>query len=416
MPKNWKTYKLGELITTLTDYHANGAYKKLKANVELRPEKDFAIMIRTTNFEKNNFEDNIYLDEQAYNFLAKTKAYPGDVLMNKIANPGTVYFLPDLKSPVSVGMNLFLLRFAEELIDPYYIYQYLKANEAYVKSFSAGSVTKTITKDAVRNLDVAIPPLPEQCAIASILSALDDKKELNLQMNKTLAEMAMTLYKHWFVDFGPFKNGKFVESELGMIPEGWEVKTIYDLMDVIYGAPFKSKQFNEDGLGYPLIRIRDLKTNSPKFYTEEDHKKKTVIKAGDVLAGMDAEFDPYIWLGDEAVLNQRVVYFKPKHENVVRRYIYEAVKPWLKYFAGAKVGTTVIHLGKGDVDTFKFIFPNDQTILKEFNSQMENIHELIVNNGEEIKTLTKTRDTLLPKLISGKVRVKQAEEIIKSIT
>ena len=83
-----------------------------------------------------------------------------------------------------------------------------------------------MAKEAFQNLELEIPPLPEQKAIAQILSAIDDKIENNLAINKTLEEMAMALYKHWFVDFGPFQDGAFVESELGEIPEGWEVKTI----------------------------------------------------------------------------------------------------------------------------------------------------------------------------------------------
>ena len=399
MPQNWNTYKLGEIADLVKDS---------AKPVDIQDEKYIGLEhIGQGSFRLEGIGSGDEVSSNKYRFEQ------GDILYGKLRPYFQKVYRPNFTGVCST--DIFVIRNKTNEINQAYLYQIIRDNRFTDKAMEANKGTRMPRADwnYLSDWEINLPPLPEQKAIAAILSALDDKIELNLQMNKTLEKMAMTLYKHWFVDFGPFQNGKFIESELGMIPEGWEVKTIYDLMDVIYGAPFKSKQFNEDGLGYPLIRIRDLKTNSPKFYTAEDHKKKTVIKAGDVLAGMDAEFDPYVWLGDEAVLNQRVVYFKPKHENVVRRYIYEAVKPWLKYFAGAKVGTTVIHLGKGDVDTFKFIFPNDKTILKEFNSQMENIHELIVNNGEQIKTLTKTRETLLPKLISGEVRVKQAEDIVK---
>ncbi|MER5061452.1 hypothetical protein, partial [Providencia stuartii] len=99
---------LGEIINVLTDYHANGAYKKLKDNVELLEQEEFALMIRTTNLEAQDYENNlIYITKKAYDFLSKSKVYPNDLIMNKIANAGAIYFMPDLNRPVSLGMNLF---------------------------------------------------------------------------------------------------------------------------------------------------------------------------------------------------------------------------------------------------------------------------------------------------------------------
>ena len=154
--------KLGNIILLLTDYHANGAYEKLKANVTLLDKEDYSVMIRTTNLEANNYIEKIkYIDERAYNFLSKSKVSPGDLIMNKIANAGAIYFMPDLNRPVSLGMNLFLIRINTDLADPYYVYIYLKKNEFYVKSFASGSATKTITKDDVKNLKIYFPPLTE---------------------------------------------------------------------------------------------------------------------------------------------------------------------------------------------------------------------------------------------------------------
>ena len=155
--------RLGDVIELLTDYHANGAYEKLKKNVTLHSVENYAVMIRTTNFEKNNFQENlIYVDEHAYNYLKKSKVYSSDLIMNKIANAGASYFMPKLNKPVSLGMNLFLIRINKNKADPFFIYSFLKKNELYVKSFASGSTTKTITKDDVRKLKIYLPPLPEQ--------------------------------------------------------------------------------------------------------------------------------------------------------------------------------------------------------------------------------------------------------------
>ena len=154
---NWRSIILGDFIDTLTDYHANGAYSKLKENIELKYEEDFAIMIRTLNLESNDFDNKlIYLNEKEYNYLNKSKVYTNDIIMNKIANPGSVYLMPKLNKPVSLAMNLFLIRF-KDTIDPVFIFHLMKMNEKYIKRFANGTTTKSITKDAVRALKFKVP-------------------------------------------------------------------------------------------------------------------------------------------------------------------------------------------------------------------------------------------------------------------
>jgi len=199
IPITWKIKKLGEHIDVLTDYHANGSYKKLKENVELVKNEDYAIMIRTTNLVENNFSDLRYISKSAYNFLAKSKVSPGDIVMNKIADPGTVFLVPKLGKPLSLGMNLFLIRTNPKLTNQTFVFYYLKQNENYIKRFTSGSTTKTITKEAVRNLTILVPPLDEQKKIVRLLSEIDSKldnekaykSELE-QLKKGLSQVLLT--------------------------------------------------------------------------------------------------------------------------------------------------------------------------------------------------------------------------------
>src|SRR5690554_4137909 len=219
----FKTVKLGELLDVLTDYHANGAYKKLKENVELLDEPDYAVMIRTTNFEQNDFASNLkYITEHAYNFLAKSKVYAGDIIMNKIANAGSSYLMPELDKPVSLAMNLFLLRINTEKANPTYVYIYLKIHEAYVKNFANGSVTKTITKEAVKNLEIQLPERSVQDSIVKIYFSLSDKIQLNQKTNQTLEQMAQAIFKSWFVDFEPTR-AKVITKAQGADPATQEL-------------------------------------------------------------------------------------------------------------------------------------------------------------------------------------------------
>ncbi|MGL2732804.1 restriction endonuclease subunit S [Helicobacter pylori] len=173
LPKTWQRVRLGDILELLTDYHANGSYEILKNNVTLLKNVDFAIMIRTTNFENNDFKnDLIYIDKKAYEFLSKSKVFAGDILVNKIANAGTAYFMPKLNQPVSLGMNLFLLRIKPSY-NNLFIFKQIANYERVLKTFANGSATKTITKNVIKNLLIPLPPLNEQIAIANILSDVD---------------------------------------------------------------------------------------------------------------------------------------------------------------------------------------------------------------------------------------------------
>ncbi len=173
LPKAWQRVRLGDILELLTDYHANGSYELLKNNVTLLKHVDFAIMIRTTNFENNDFKnDLIYINKKAYEFLSKSKVFAGDILVNKIANAGTAYFMPKLNQPVSLGMNLFLLRIKPNY-NNFFIFKQIANYERVLKTFANGSATKTITKNVIKNLLIPLPPLNEQIAIANILSDVD---------------------------------------------------------------------------------------------------------------------------------------------------------------------------------------------------------------------------------------------------
>lgn len=250
---------------------------------------------------------------------------------------------------------------------------------------------------------VSLPNLSDQRKIAGILSALDSKIENNNKINANLESQAQALFKSWFVDFTPFKDQPFVDSELGPIPQGWKVGKINEFVDVIYGAPYKSKLFNTQKEGLPLIRIRDLKTCSPQFYTKELLPNTELVNYGDVVAGMDAEFTPHIWLGETGLLNQRVCKFKP-HTGISPLYSMFMIKPKLEFAQNYKVGTTVSPLGKSDIDKFIVIVP-PLDIVKEASSIFDAILNEQINLAKENQRLAALRDTLLPKLMSGEIKL-----------
>lgn len=213
-------------------------------------------------------------------------------------------------------------------------------------------------------------------------------------INNNLEQQMEALYKSWFIDFEPFGGTK---------PSSWKNANIYSISNIIYGAPFASKMFNTDGIGQPIIRIRDLKSQEFVTYTTEKHPKGHLINPGDIVVGMDGEFRPYIWGNKQAWLNQRVCIFENKRPKG-KAFLLLTIKPLLKVIEQTQVATTVIHIGKKDFDAFEIILP-DIKALNQFDEITTPMMEQIVNSRLENKRLSLLRDTLLPKLMSGEFDV-----------
>jgi len=295
----------------------------------------------------------------------------------------------------------------------------------------AGSGQPLLNQSILGSIEIDIPPIEEQKAIAHILGTLDDKIELNRKTNETLEAMAKALFKSWFVDFDPVRakaEGRltglpaeisnlfpdsFEDSELGEIPSGWRVDSIYSVASVTYGAPFSSSLFNGEGNGTPVARIRDLPGESPGVFTTEVHPKGILIAPGDIVVGMDGEFRAYLWGGEECWMNQRVCKFIPGIKGRTC-FLRESIRKPLMDVEMSETATTVIHLGKGDIDGFKVVVPV-QEILDTFSAATTPLYEEVVANKQQTRVLANIRDALLPKLISGEIRIPDAEKMLEEV-
>ena len=282
-----------------------------------------------------------------------------------------------------------------EKADPLFVYYLLKYNKDAIEAMGSGTTFKEVSGKTMRAVKVRIPlDVSYQKRIAAVLDSLDTKIENNERINDNLLEQMQALYKSWFVDYRPFG---------GVMPTSWTQTGIYSLANIIYGAPFASKQFNTEGNGRPIIRIRDLKDQQFATYTTEVHPKGYLLHPGDIVVGMDGEFRPYIWGNDEAWLNQRVCVFENKRPNG-KAFLYFTIKPLLFAIEQTQVATTVIHIGKKDFDAFEIMLP-DTELLDAFDVITTPMVEQIVSNSIENKRLAIMRDALLPKLMSGEINV-----------
>ena len=178
-PMGWEKASFGDFITVLTDYHSNGSYESLRKVVTLKRKPDYALMVRTTDLENNNFIDGVnYIDEVAYNHLNKSKVFGGEIIINKIGSAGKVYRMPKLDRPVSLGMNAFLLRFNKLIDDVFLYFQLVSAHgEREIQKRVKGAVTKTIRKDAVRGIPLISPPLELQNQFTERVAQIEKQKQ-----------------------------------------------------------------------------------------------------------------------------------------------------------------------------------------------------------------------------------------------
>lgn len=262
-------------------------------------------------------------------------------------------------------------------------------------------------------------PLPNytettQIKIASVLSSLDSKIELNNRINAELEAMAKTIYDYWFVQFDfPDKNGKPYKSSGGKmvwneelkreVPEGWQVKSLFEVCQVQYGFPFSTNYFNEEQVGVPVIRIRDILENTISNYsTESEIDEKYLIKEGDLLIGMDGNFHINYWSVEGCYLNQRVV--KLTETNLPNIYLKYQVEPYIKLREQSVSRTTVGHLSDKDLKAIRVLVPSKET-LSPIKKLYTNGLGKIIHNKKENQQLASLRDWLLPMLMNGQVKV-----------
>lgn len=399
----WKEVRLGDVC------EIKGG-KRLPKGVNLITQKNSHPYIRVRDLGKcKTIEINSsyeYVDEITQKQIKKYITQKGDILISIVGTIGLIAIVGDSLNGANLTENCVKLVKLDK-IDSEYLYYYLKSpfGQQNISRGTVGAVQAKLPIKNIQEFSIICPELiSDQRRIASILSSLDRKIELNNKINADLEEMAQAIFKNWFVDFEPFKDGKFVNSELGMIPEGWKVGSPYEYVKVVYGAPYKSAKFNDHGEGLPLIRIRDLKDCNPQFYTPEILPQTEYVNKGDIVAGMDAEFVPHIWKGNTGLLNQRVCKLMPQQTSISNLFVLYLMKPELEFVQSYKTGTTVSHLGKADIDKFVVVLPPLEEI-EECSKLLDSILQRIKNLSVESSRLFLLRDTLLPRLMSGELEV-----------
>ena len=287
-----------------------------------------------------------------------------------------------------------------DIVNKAYLYFFLTTKFEYLNTQTTGSAIPHVNKNAFLNLPIPLPPLPEQKAIAEVLSSIDDKIELLHRQNKTLEEMAMTLFRQWFIE--PTKDG---------LPEGWEEVKIGDVLEVVLGGTPSTRIAEYWNGDIPWINSGEINnfriTKATKYITVSvlrNSNTKLMPKGSTVLAITGATLGKVSLLEIDTCANQSVIGIIP-NDIFPKEYIYLWIKYKIDEIILNETGGAQPHINQNDVRNTVIIKPIKE-YLNEKNQVLENIFLKITNNVFQIQTLEKLRDTLLPKLMSGEVRVK----------
>lgn len=425
MPNNWNTYKLSEINSIqIIDGDRGKNYPSKNEFLE----NGYCLFLSAKNITKTGFEfsELSFISEEKDGLLRKGKLETNDIILTTRGTIGNVGYYKEnfVYKNVRINSGMVVIRVDEAKISSSYVYQLFKSSvfQEQISSRTSGSAQPQLPIRDLSLIEINLPEnLQEQQSIASILSAIDDKIENNLAINKTLEEMAMALYKHWFVDFGPFQDGEFVESELGMIPKGWEVKR---LDEVAYkraeSYKFKGKEkvvFVNTGdvldgsfLHKNYMDVDDLPGQAKKAIYPEDILFSEIRPINRRFAYVDFNSEDYVVstkfmvIRNNELINNKLLYrILTRNETLVE----------FQNIAESRSGTFP-QITFDVVGHIQMKLPNIE-IQKEFQSIVGNWEQQQQLNLIEIKNLTQLRATLLPQLISGEVRLKEFRETVKEV-
>lgn len=283
-----------------------------------------------------------------------------------------------------------------------FFYYLLKNNIDYIVGMGSGSTFAEISGTQVKNLEFTVPPIDVQKKIAGVLGALDDKIELNNKINANLEQQAQALFKSWFVDFEPFG---------GTMPDDWKVGNLLDIADYLNGLAMQKFRPAENEKGLPVLKIKELRQgfcDSSSELCSLNVKNEYIVNDGDVIFSWSGSLLVDFWCCGKCGLNQHL--FKVTSKNFDKWFYYLWTKHYLEHFAfiAADKATTMGHIKREELEKAKVVIPSSDCYQK-MNQIMTPIYDLLISNRIENNRLIQLRDTLLPKLMSGKIDVSKVD-------
>ena len=375
---SWKQITMGQI--------SEMQYGKMPKK-ELIVENGYPIF---SGYKITGFYKEVMFKEPQLIVVARGVGGTGDV---KISPPNC--FLTNLSIAIMLDEKAVLKEF---------LYYYFKVSK--LRILDTGSAQSQITIADLKRLRIYLPKLDEQKEIVRTLSLIDKKIEANNRINKTLEEMAQAVFNSWFIDFEPFKDGEFVDSELGSIPKGWRIDSLTSLAEFLNGLAMQKYRPNSEKW-LPVIKIRELNQGFADESCDKasvDIPRKYIIDDGDIIFSWSGTLVLKLWVGGKGGLNQHL--FRVTPYDFPKWFVYFWIQyhmPFFKLISSSKA-TTMGHINRNHLEESKVIIPSKELITKA-DLVIGPIFKQIINLSIENRKLIDLRDSLLPKLMSGEIRV-----------
>lgn len=373
---------------------------------------------------------------------AKKALVRNDILLTEIRPGNGRFAFVDFPPEKYVVSTKFMVIESLGRVLPRFLYHVL-TNQAALNEFqriaeSRSGTFPQITFDSIAHFPVPTPPIAEQYRLVQFLDAMETRLDLLRETNATLEAIAQALFKSWFVDFDPVHAkargeppqgmddataalfpDSFEESELGMIPKGWRVESVYSIADFINGASYKAFEPNALRRGLPIIKIAELKAGvtAQTGFSDLEMPEKYRISSGEILfswsGNPDTSIDTFVWSYDDAWLNQHIFKVVPagSEERAFVLLALKYLKPVFTELARNKQTTGLGHVTVADLKRLQIVKPTPQ-ILADWNEVVAPVIDRAFTMIQQAQTLAQLRDTLLPKLISGQLRLPEAEALL----
>jgi len=418
IPYDWGIVKMEKICEKIIDC----LHSKKPTFIE-KSEKVYLEVVNIGDLGELNLEYVNYINDKDFNFWTK-RIIPKhkDIIITKTGRVGAVAMVPP-NLHCCIGRNQVIIRADNNKILSEFLLYYLLSpqfNKELRTQKMAGTILESLHVKNIPKIRVLLPDIKEQYQIVKMLKPLFGKKELNDQINKTLEAIAQAIFKHWFIDFefpdengGPYKSsgGEMVDSELGPIPKGWEIKKVGEILKtVLGGTPSKKKKIYWENGKIPWInsgKVNEYRIIEPSEYiTElglEKSSTKLLPKRTTVIAITGATLGKISLLEIDCCANQSIVGIL--ENNIFKsEYIYFWMINIIDSLISWQTGGAQQHVNKDNINKINILIPNEK-ILQQYYTQVRPIFNKISNNCFENKNLQQLRDLILPKLMSGKIRV-----------
>ncbi|MDY6257110.1 MAG: restriction endonuclease subunit S [Bacteroidaceae bacterium] len=407
--EEWKEYKLGEVCKSIADGDHMPPPKSDKGIpfVTISNIVDKRLDFSNTHFVPQTYYDG--LDD-------KRRPHIGDTIYSVVGTFGKPVYVKEEK-PFVFQRHIAILRPDESKIVPQFLFYSLLSPQFYRKAdvMAIGAVQRTISLTSLRNATIQLPPLDIQSKIVSILKSLDDKIEVNRKINENLEQQAQALFKSWFVDFEPFKNGEFVESELGMIPKGWRVCSADEVFEINIGKTPPRKEpewFTKNTSDNIWVSIADMGScgmfvsESSEYLTNEAINRFNILMVdeGSVLLSFKLTVGRVAIADTRLTTNEAIARFQ-----LPRSYYREFLYLYLKQYKYGNLGSTssiATAVNSKTIKGMKLITPPEE-VISCFSKHTKPLFDKIKVLSQESRRLAELRDTLLPKLMSGELKVNE---------